>query len=49
VHAAQVSSSLNYQQAVTAACTQLGQETFDKEWTRGRTMTPEQALANQTI
>jgi tetratricopeptide (TPR) repeat protein len=36
---------LDYQQAVDAARTRLGQETFDNEWTRGRTMTLEQAVA----
>jgi hypothetical protein len=40
---------LDFQQAVAAARTQLGQETFAKEWTLGRTATPEQVLANQTI
>ncbi len=40
---------LDYQQAVAAACTRSGQETFDMEWMQGRTMSPEQALANQSI
>ena len=39
----------DHELAVAQARAQVGQETFDKEWVRGRTMTPEQALANQSI
>jgi len=40
---------LEFQQAVAAARTRLGQETFAKEWKLGQTMTPEQVLSDQTI
>ena len=34
-----------YEQAVTAARMQLGEQAFDAAWAQGRTMTPEQVLA----
>jgi DNA-binding NarL/FixJ family response regulator len=37
----------DYEQAVVAARTQLGEKTFAVAWAEGRTMTPEQALAAQ--
>ncbi|HEY6410405.1 MAG TPA: tetratricopeptide repeat protein, partial [Ktedonobacteraceae bacterium] len=36
-----------YEQAVTTARAQLGEEAFASAWAKGRTMTPEQALAAQ--
>jgi DNA-binding CsgD family transcriptional regulator len=35
----------DYERATTAACTHLGEEAFTTAWAKGRTMTPEQALA----
>ena len=37
----------DYEQAVTAACSALGEKAFAAAWSEGRTMTPEQALAAQ--
>jgi predicted ATPase/serine/threonine protein kinase/DNA-binding CsgD family transcriptional regulator len=37
----------DYEHAVTAARTQLGEKSFAAAWAEGRTMTPEQALAAQ--
>src|SRR6266700_3329179 len=37
----------DYEQAVAAARTQLGEQPFAVAWAQGRTMTPEQALAAQ--
>jgi DNA-binding CsgD family transcriptional regulator len=37
----------DYERAVTAARTQLGEKAFAAAWSEGRTMTPEQALAAQ--
>ena len=36
-----------YEQAIAAARTQLGEHTFAAAWAEGRTMTPEQVLATQ--
>lgn len=36
-----------YEQAVSAARAQLGEEAFSRAWSQGRTMTPEQAIAHQ--
>ena len=35
----------DYEQAVAAACIQLGEQSFEAAWVEGRSMTPEQALA----
>jgi len=37
-----------YEQAVSAARAQLNEEAFSRAWSQGRTMAPEQAMANQT-
>src|SRR6266849_1667335 len=38
----------DYERAVAAARTQLGEKAFAAAWAQGRSMTPEQALATQT-
>jgi len=37
----------DYEQAVAAARTQLGEQSFEAAWVEGRSMTPEQALATR--